>query len=94
MKYDKCPICNEKLKNGICPMCGYDFKRLESGQRSGNRGNRPDYRARPNEEPKHSMTKQHKQAHRQFRTEKKRGAGKLIKFILSFVVISSIFWMR
>ncbi|WP_409015463.1 hypothetical protein [Anaerostipes caccae] len=91
MNYDKCPICNEKLKNGICPMCGYDFKRLESGQRSGNRGKRPDYRVRPNEEPDHSMTKQHKQAHRQFRTEKKRGAGKLIKFILSFVVISSIF---
>ena len=28
MKYEKCPICEEKLRNGICPMCGYDFKRL------------------------------------------------------------------
>lgn len=28
MKYEKCPVCEEKLKNGICPMCGYDFKRL------------------------------------------------------------------
>ena len=29
MKYKKCPICDEKLRNGICPVCGYDFKRLE-----------------------------------------------------------------
>lgn len=29
MKYTKCPICDEKLRNGICPVCGYDFKRLE-----------------------------------------------------------------
>lgn len=28
MKYEKCPICEEKLRNGICPMCGYDFNRL------------------------------------------------------------------
>ena len=32
MKYDKCTICNEKLRNGVCPMCGYDFKRLERGE--------------------------------------------------------------
>ena len=25
MKYEKCPICEEKLRNGVCPMCGYDF---------------------------------------------------------------------
>lgn len=31
MVYDKCPICDEKLENGVCPMCGYDFKRLEHG---------------------------------------------------------------
>ena len=30
MKYERCPICDIKLKNGVCPMCGYDFKRLES----------------------------------------------------------------
>lgn len=29
MKYTKCPICEEKLRNGICPMCGYDFTRLK-----------------------------------------------------------------
>lgn len=29
MKYTKCPICDERLRNGICPVCGYDFKRLE-----------------------------------------------------------------
>ena len=28
MKYEKCPVCEEKLRNGICPMCGYDFNRL------------------------------------------------------------------
>lgn len=28
MKYEKCPICEEKLRKGICPMCGYDFNRL------------------------------------------------------------------
>lgn len=28
MKYEKCPICEEKLRNGVCPMCGYDFNRL------------------------------------------------------------------
>ena len=28
MKYKKCPICEEKLRNGVCPMCGYDFNRL------------------------------------------------------------------
>lgn len=28
MKYDKCPVCEEKLRNGVCPMCGYDFNRL------------------------------------------------------------------
>lgn len=31
MKYKRCPICEENLRNGVCPMCGYDFKRLESG---------------------------------------------------------------
>lgn len=90
MKYDKCPICNENLKNGVCPMCGYDFKRLETGQRLENTGNNPDYRIRPNEEPKSSMTKYHKRAHRQFHMERKRGKGKFIKFILSLVVISGI----
>lgn len=90
MKYDKCPICNENLKNGVCPMCGYDFKRLETGQRFENTGNNPDYRIRPNEEPKSSMTKYHKRAHRQFHMERKRGKGKFIKFILSLVVISGI----
>lgn len=90
MKYDKCSICNEKLKNGVCPMCGYDFKRLEIGQRFENTGNNPDYRIRPNEEPKSSMTKYHKRAHRQFHMERKRGKGKFIKFILSLVVISGI----
>lgn len=30
MKYKKCPICDEKLRNGVCPVCGYDFKRLEN----------------------------------------------------------------
>ncbi|MBS7007835.1 hypothetical protein [Anaerostipes sp.] len=89
MRYEKCPICNEKLKNGVCPMCGYDFKRLESAKRSGG-GNHPDYRVRPNEEPKRFMTKQHKRAHRQFRTEKKRGAGKFIKVFLSFVVAAGV----
>ena len=29
MKYEKCPICEEKLRNGVCPMCGYDFNRLD-----------------------------------------------------------------
>lgn len=90
MKYDKCPICNEKLKNGICPMCGYDFHRLEGRQRSGSTRNRPDYRVGPNEEPKRSMTKQHKRAHRQFRTERKSGTGKVIKFILTLVAASGI----
>lgn len=28
MKYEKCPVCEEKLKSGVCPMCGYDFNRL------------------------------------------------------------------
>lgn len=32
MKYEKCPICEEKLRNGICPMCGYDFKRLSQSR--------------------------------------------------------------
>ena len=64
-------------------MCGYDFKRLDSGQIR-NRGNCPDYRARPNEEPKYSMTKQHKQAQRQFRTEKKRGTGEAYKVYFEF----------
>lgn len=91
MKYDKCPICNEKLKNGVCPMCGYDFKRLEIGQQFGSAGNSPDYRVRPNEEPKSSMSRHHKRAHRQFRTEREQGIGKFIKFILSLVVISGIF---
>ena len=29
MKYEKCPICEEKLRSGVCPMCGYDFNRLD-----------------------------------------------------------------
>ena len=28
MKYEKCPVCEEKLRSGVCPMCGYDFNRL------------------------------------------------------------------
>jgi hypothetical protein len=36
MKYTKCPICDVKLKNGVCPMCGYDFKRLKSSGHSQN----------------------------------------------------------
>lgn len=32
MRYKKCPICDEKLRNGVCPVCGYDFKRLEKKQ--------------------------------------------------------------
>ena len=32
MKYEKCPVCEEKLRNGICPMCGYDFNRLSQSR--------------------------------------------------------------
>ena len=88
MKYDKCTICNEKLRNGVCPMCGYDFKRLERGQRTGSCS---DYGTRPNIEPKSSMTKQHKRVYRQFRTEEKGRVGKFIRLVLSLVVIFVVF---
>lgn len=37
MKYERCPICDVKLKNGVCPMCGYDYKRLEPEYQSQDR---------------------------------------------------------
>lgn len=75
MKYKKCPICSEKLKNGVCPMCGYDFKRLEYGKRR--------------EEAQHWDVKRHpsgkKKVKRSTKRSIKKGRGKSVMVVLTAV---------
>lgn len=50
MKYEKCPICEEKLRKGICPMCGYDFNRL--GQSKTSKEGHKDFKSVSNKKSK------------------------------------------
>ncbi len=68
MRYDRCPICEEKLRDGVCPMCGYDFKRLDGAGQA-----RPQFEQRMT--PKYKRPEPSKNDQKKSRSARKQRAA-------------------